>query len=52
VHRMKQVAEKHKTDKQFEVEDYVCLKLQPNKQFSVSLRKHFKLNSKFYTRLA
>lgn len=52
VHRMKQVAEKHKTDKQFEVEDYVYLKLQPNKQSSVSLRKHFKLNLRFYTRLA
>jgi len=49
---MKQVAKKHKTDKQFKVEDYVYLKLQPYKQSSVSLRKHFKLNSRFYTRLA
>jgi hypothetical protein len=42
------VVDKHKIGKEIEVGDYVYLKLQPYGKSSVALRKHFKLNSKFY----
>jgi hypothetical protein len=45
---MKQVVDKHKIGKEIEVGDYVYLKLQPYRKYSVALRKHFKLNPRFY----
>jgi hypothetical protein len=45
---MKQVVDKHKIGKEIKLGDYVYLKLQPYRKSSVALRKHFKLNPRFY----
>lgn len=45
---MKQVENKHRTDREFKAWDYVYLKLQPYSQSSVALRTQFKLNPWFY----
>ncbi|XP_026428650.1 uncharacterized protein LOC113324549 [Papaver somniferum] len=46
--RMKLYADRSGTDRTFEVGDLVYLKLQPYIQSSLSLRKNFKLSSKYY----
>ncbi|XP_026394978.1 uncharacterized protein LOC113289790 [Papaver somniferum] len=46
--RMKFYADQSRKDRSFEVGDLVYLKLQPYRQASLSLRKNFKLSSKFY----
>ncbi|KAE8696106.1 hypothetical protein F3Y22_tig00110676pilonHSYRG00061 [Hibiscus syriacus] len=46
--RMKQKADKHKSERVFEVGDSVYLKLQPYRQTTLALRKNLKLAAKFY----
>lgn len=46
--RMKQYADKNRTDREFVVGDWVYLKLQPYRQTSIALRKKLKLCAKFY----
>lgn len=46
--RMKQQADKHRTERSFEVGDWVYLRLQPYKQASVSIRASMKLSPRFY----
>ena len=46
--RMKQYADKGRSDRQFQVGDLVYLKLQPYQQVSVSQRKNKKLGPKYY----
>ncbi|XP_075099353.1 uncharacterized protein LOC142176168 [Nicotiana tabacum] len=46
--RMKQQADKHRTDREFSVGDWVYLKLQPYRQSSIAIRKSLKLSTKFY----
>ncbi|WMV42463.1 hypothetical protein MTR67_035848 [Solanum verrucosum] len=45
---MKVYADKRRTEREFNVGDWVFLKLQPYKQTSVAVRKSLKLASKFY----
>ncbi|WMV42750.1 hypothetical protein MTR67_036135 [Solanum verrucosum] len=45
---MKVYADKRRTEREFNVGDWVFLKLQPYKQTSVVVRKSLKLASKFY----
>ena len=46
--RMKHYADKHITERSFEVGDWVFLRLQPYKQTTLSMRRDYKLAPKFY----
>lgn len=46
--RMKFFADRKRSDREFQVGDWVYLKLQPYKQQSVAIRSCLKLSSKFY----
>jgi hypothetical protein len=46
--RMKTYADKHRSDRQFNVGDWVYLRLQPYRQKSVAMRKHLKLSPRFF----
>ncbi|GKB83582.1 hypothetical protein Tco_0950477 [Tanacetum coccineum] len=45
---MRNQANKHRTDRQFEVDDWVYLKLQPHRQVSIRQGQQHKLSSKYY----
>lgn len=47
-HRMQQVANEHRTDRTFNIGDYVFVKLQPYRQNSVFVRSNQKLAPKYY----
>ncbi|GJS40096.1 retrotransposable element Tf2 [Tanacetum coccineum] len=46
--RMQNQANKHKTDRHFEVGDWVYLKLQPHRQVSIRQGQQHKLSSKYH----
>ncbi|XP_026448561.1 uncharacterized protein K02A2.6-like [Papaver somniferum] len=46
--RMKIFADRKRSDRVFEVGDWVYIKLQPYRQTSIALRKNFKLSAKYY----
>ena len=47
-HRMKQLADRHRSDKSFEIGDWVFLKLQPYRQQTVAHRTSNKISPKYY----
>lgn len=47
-HRMKQIADGHRTERVFAVGDWVYLKLQPFRQVTVAFRRNAKLAPKFF----
>jgi hypothetical protein len=47
-HRMKMFADKNRSDRQFNVGDWVYLRLQPYRQNSIAVRKHMKLPPSFF----
>nr|XP_009788674.1 PREDICTED: uncharacterized protein LOC104236451 [Nicotiana sylvestris]XP_016444217.1 PREDICTED: uncharacterized protein LOC107769509 [Nicotiana tabacum] len=47
-HRMKQQADSHKSDRQFNVGDWVYLKVHPYKKVAISNHSSHKLASKYY----
>jgi hypothetical protein len=46
--RMKTYADKHRSDRQFSIGDWVYLRLQPYRQKSLALRKNLKLSPRFF----
>lgn len=46
--KMKQFADQHKVDREFQVGDFVYLKLQPYWQLTVTVRKNLKLSSCYF----
>nr|GEZ26900.1 hypothetical protein [Tanacetum cinerariifolium] len=46
--RMRNQANKHRTDKQFKVDEWVYLKLQPHRQVSIRQGQQHKLSPKYY----
>ena len=46
--RMKQMADKGRSDREFEVGEWAYLKLQPYRQTSVAVRRNIKLAAKYY----
>jgi hypothetical protein len=46
--RMKTYADKHHSDRQFSIGDWVYLRLQPYRQKSMALRKHLKLSPRLF----
>ena len=46
--RMKVVAYARRTDREFEVDQWVFLKLQPHRQVTVRMGRYNKLNPKYY----
>lgn len=46
--RMKEIADKHITEREFEVNDWVYLKLQPYRQSTIRQSKNRKLSAKYY----
>ena len=47
-HRMKQLVDKNRSEREFSEGDWVFLKLQPYRQNNVALRKNLKLNPRYY----
>jgi hypothetical protein len=47
-HKMKQMTDKNRSEKEFLVGDLVFLKLQSSRQNNVALRKNLKLNPRYY----
>ncbi|WVZ15235.1 hypothetical protein V8G54_012801 [Vigna mungo] len=46
--RMKQLADKHRSEREFQIRDFVYVKLHPYKQISVAFRSNAKLAPKYY----
>lgn len=46
--RMKSLADKHRTDRSFDVGMWVYVKLQPHRQVTIRLQKYTKLSAKYY----
>lgn len=46
--RMKQMADQHRTEREFQVGDWVYLRLQPYKQSTLQCRSNMKLSPRFY----
>lgn len=47
-HRMKQLVDKNRYEREFSEGDWVFLKLQPYRQNNAALRKNLKLNPRYY----